>query len=75
MAKVNKKFLNITSGMKAQTRHVKRVNETTSAFYGKKGNVNSISSNSGVIAWNNARAISNSTSHYRVIIKPVKIER
>lgn len=75
MAKINKKFLNITSKMKEQTRNVARVNQTTSAFYGKKGNVNSISSNSGIIAWNNARAISNSTSHYRVIVKPVKIER
>lgn len=75
MAKINKRFLNITSKMKEQTKQVARVNQTTSAFYGKKGNVNSISSNSGIVAWNNARAISNSTSHYRVIVKPVKIER
>ena len=75
MAKINKRFLNITSKMKQQTKNVARVNQTTSAFYGKQGNVNSISSNSGIVAWNNARAISNSTSHYRVIIKPVKIER
>lgn len=75
MAKINKRFLNITSKMKEQTKNVARVNQTTSAFYGKKGNVNSIGSNSNVVAWNDARAISNSTSHYRVIVKPVKIER
>lgn len=75
MAKINKKFLNIHSKMKQQTKQVKRIQETTTAFFGKRGNCSSIGSNSGVIAWNNARAISNSTSHYKTIVKPVKIER